>query len=74
MVESDKINPKHYKAQFKGFEIDVFDVCRAFGVIDPEQATMLRYVLRAGKKGDKVEQIQKAIQCGKRWIENITDE
>lgn len=66
----DAVRGDHYQANINGAPVDVFDIARAYCLQDPEQITALRYVLRAGKKGNKPEQISKAIKCCERWLEN----
>lgn len=60
-------NPKHYQSQ-GGLEaitvIEAFDLNFNLG-------NAIKYVLRAGKKGSKVQDLDKAIWYIKREIENL---
>jgi hypothetical protein len=53
---SDSTRPDYYKA--KGMEC--FDVIEAFG-LGFNLGNVIKYVLRAGKKGNKIQDLQKAI-------------
>lgn len=65
--------PSHYTSGRHGIEtIEVMEN----SVEDPAsvyQAQVLKYVARAGKKGDKVEDLKKARQYLNRWINYETD-
>ena len=62
----DVIEPAHNKS-LSG-NMDVFDVAKEFGITNPAQSMALKYVLRAGKKGEYKEDINKAIKCLERAI------
>lgn len=63
---SDPINPSHYKS---AAGIEVIDVIEAFG-LDYHRGNVLKYLLRAGRKGDALTDLRKcewyirrAIKC-----------
>ena len=51
---SDPINPSHYKAG----GLEVIQIIEAFQ-LDYHRASALKYLLRAGRKGDEVEDMKK---------------
>ena len=65
----DKLNK--YKKQCKGIEIDVYDVLKAFNVVNPAIQHAIKKLLAGGKRGYKdVEQdYNEAIQSIQRGIE-----
>lgn len=66
MKETEQVDhPAHYAAG----GIEAIDVIEAFqpGI---HLGTALKYVLRAGRKGDAVTDIKKAIWYLNRWIDN----
>ncbi len=52
---ADPINPSHYKAN----GLEVIDVIEAFG-LNFAIGNAIKYLLRAGKKGDRLEDLKKA--------------
>lgn len=66
----DMVNhPPHYK---RG-GMEAIDVIDAFGGPDPEhyKSTALKYILRAGHKGDEAECLEKAIWYLTRRVNNL---
>lgn len=64
--ENEKVNhPSHYQSS----SLETIQVIEAFG-LGFNLGNAIKYTLRAGKKGDKVEDLQKAIWYLKREIEN----
>lgn len=61
-------HPKHYQAA-NGME--VIDVIEAFG-LNFRLGNAVKYILRCGRKGDKVEDLRKARWYIVREIESIT--
>lgn len=58
ILSTEQVNhPQHYQTD-KG--IEAIDVLEAFFDKDPMLWTACKYLLRAGKKGDKVEDLRKA--------------
>lgn len=56
----DPINPPHYKTPSG---MDVFDVITDWKITNQPQGHGLKYLLRAGQKGDYCQDIDKAIKC-----------
>ncbi len=56
-IKNDPINPNHYKTN-SGLE--VIDVIEAFK-LGFKLGNAIKYILRAGKKGSRVEDLKKAI-------------
>jgi hypothetical protein len=52
----DPISPSHYKAG----GMEAIDVIEAFG-LDYHLGNATKYILRAGKKGDRIEDLRKAV-------------
>ena len=68
---TDPINPTHYKAN----GMEAIDVMEAFGLTSNYyRSSALKYVLRAGKKGDDKEDLQKAIWFLQREIDKLMKE
>jgi hypothetical protein len=66
----DMVNhPKHYNVE--GYE--VIDIIEAFG-LNFAMGSALKYLLRAERKGNKVEDLKKAIWCIQREIDNCEKE
>jgi hypothetical protein len=66
----DMVNhPKHYNVD--GYE--VIDIIRAFGLNFP-MGSALKYLLRAERKGKKIEDLKKAIWCIQYEIDNCEKE
>jgi len=66
----DNINhPEHYKG--KGLE--AIDIIEAFE-LNFSLGNALKYILRAGKKGDRIEDLQKAIWYLNRELEKENNE
>lgn len=63
---SDPINPSHYKTE----TIEAINVIESFN-LDYHLGNVVKYILRAGKKGNKKEDLQKAEWYLKRAIERI---
>lgn len=65
----DKINK--YKKQCKGVEIDVYDVLKAFNVVNPAIQHAIKKLLAGGQRGykDVKQDYNEAIQSIKRGIE-----
>jgi hypothetical protein len=55
------IKPSYYKAIIKGVEIDVIDIINAFG-LSFCLGNALKYILRAGKKDDRAQDLKKAVE------------
>lgn len=64
-MKKDKINPDHYKAK----QFQVIDVIEGFS-LGFCLGNVLKYVLRAGKKGNALEDLKKARWYLNREIEN----
>jgi hypothetical protein len=60
----DPINPAHYRAG--GFE--VADIIEAFG-LNWRMANVVKYALRAGRKGDRLEDLKKCLWYVQREID-----
>ncbi len=60
----DSINPDHYKAN----GLEVIDIIEAFK-LDFRLANSIKYILRAGKKDDAKQDLEKAIWYVRRYIE-----
>ncbi len=56
-------SPPHYSgAKFKGLDIQPVDVAEAFGLMHNNyRCTAFYYVMRAGKKGNATEDLEKAV-------------
>jgi len=66
IAQPDMVNhPKHYNVE--GFE--VIDIIEAFN-LNFAMGSALKYLLRAERKGNKVQDLQKAIWCIQREINN----
>ena len=63
---SDPINPSHYKSG----GIEVIDVIEAFE-LGYRLGNVIKYVLRAGRKGDALEDLQKAAWYLDREIDKL---
>lgn len=63
---TDALSPSYYKAG----GIESWDVIEAFG-LSYHCADALAYILRAGKKGDKKQDLQKAIRHLQREVEEL---
>lgn len=66
----DMVNqPPHYK---RG-GMEAIDVIDAFGGLDPEhyKSTALAYILRAGRKGEEAQDLEKAVWYLQRRINNL---
>jgi hypothetical protein len=46
---------EHYRVMFNGFELDPYEIACAYGMTDQMQFTILKKVLKAGKRGHKDE-------------------
>lgn len=70
-VAKNEDKPNKYKKQCKGIEIDVYDVLKAFNVVNPAIQHAIKKLLAGGQRGYKdVEQdYNEAIQSIKRGIE-----
>lgn len=64
----DEIRPDYYKAN----GLEVFDVIDAYN-FNFNLGNAFKYIARAGKKGDKVEDLRKAITYLNREIEKCQD-
>ena len=58
--------PSHYRAKA---DFDVIDFCKAYD-LNFNLGNVVKYVARAGKKGDKIQDLKKAINYLTREIEN----
>lgn len=68
-MDSDKlINPTYYK----NGQIEVIDIIETFK-LDFHLGNVVKYVLRAGKKGDKQEDLTKALWYLQREISNLQE-
>lgn len=56
METKDNINPKHYKEHPSG--IECIDITKHMGFC---LGNAIKYIWRAGKKGDAIEDLQKAV-------------
>lgn len=70
-VSKNEDKPNKYKKQCKGIEIDVYDVLKAFNVVNPAIQHAIKKLLAGGQRGYKdVEQdYNEAIQSIQRGIE-----
>lgn len=70
-VSENEDKPNKYKKKCKGIEIDVYDVLKAFNVVNPAIQHAIKKLLAGGQRGYKdVEQdYNEAIQSIKRGIE-----
>lgn len=70
-VTKNEDKPNKYKKQCKGIEIDVYDVLKAFNVVNPAIQHAIKKLLAGGQRGYKdVEQdYNEAIQSIQRGIE-----
>ena len=66
---SDPINPPHYKSG----GIEVIDVIEAFE-LNFRLANVIKYVLRAGRKGDALEDLEKAAWYLDREIDKLEEQ
>ena len=66
---SDKINPKHYQSHPSG--IECIDITEHMGFLD---GNAIKYIWRAGLKGNKVQDLKKAIWYIEKLIEKDTQE
>jgi len=65
----DSVNhPEHYQSD----NMEAIDVIEAFN-LNFSEGSAIKYILRAGKKGDRVEDYEKAIWFLERLIENERD-
>jgi dUTP pyrophosphatase len=64
----DGKTPEYYRLYVRGVDIDVFDVAEAAG-LTPAAGMALKYLIRAGKKGDALDDLKKAVRCIEREIE-----
>lgn len=68
---SDTVNhPRHYTST----KYEVWDVLDEFFPDDPHKWAAGKYLLRAGKKGDEIEDLQKLIQFAERRISVLEQE
>ena len=66
----DEINPRHYQTEGG---LEAIDVIEAFGyAANHYRANALKYILRAGRKGDAATDLQKCIWYIQREIKNGT--
>lgn len=66
MEEADPINPAHYK--MGGME--VIDIIEAFG-LDYHRASALKYLLRAGRKDDELQDMRKCAWFVNRSVQRL---
>ena len=62
----DNIKPSHYKTD----SIDVIDVCKILD-LNFNRGNVLKYISRAGKKQNELEDLNKALEYLKREINHI---
>lgn len=70
-VSKNEDKPNKYKKQYKGIEIDVYDVLKAFNVVNPAIQHAIKKLLAGGQIGykDVKQDYNEAIQSIKRGIE-----
>ena len=66
-------NPVHNPAHYKSGGIEVIDVIEAFD-LNFRLANVIKYVLRAGRKGDALEDLEKAAWYLDREIDKLESE
>ena len=66
-------DPVHNPAHYKSGGIEVIDVIEAFN-LNFRLANVIKYVLRAGRKGDALEDLEKAAWYLDREIDKLEDE
>lgn len=59
MKKENVIKPEHYQGTYQGSPIETIDVIEAFDLAF-NLGNAIKYILRAGKKGDKIEDLHKA--------------
>lgn len=59
--------PKYYKIEIKGVPLDVIDIANAYN-LSFMKGNALKYILRAGKKDNAIQDLKKAIECLNREI------
>ena len=63
-MQSDPVNPSHYKGDYAMRVIEDFE-------LDFLKGTVIKYLLRAGKKDDELQDLQKAEWYLQRKIANL---
>lgn len=61
----DPTNPEHYKTN----GLEAIEVIEAFFMHSPHLANVFKYIARAGKKDNEVQDLKKAAWYLDRWIE-----
>ena len=59
MKKENVVKPEHYQGMYQGTTIEAIDVIEAFDLAF-NLGNALKYIVRAGKKGDKIEDLHKA--------------
>ena len=67
ITSSNPIIPDHYKSSDK---MDVIDVCKVLD-LNFNRGNVLKYIARAGKKDDELQDLNKALEYLKREIKYI---
>lgn len=65
------IKPAYYKINIKGVPVDVIDIANAYN-LSFMKGNALKYILRAGKKDNLIQDLKKAIECLQREIDYET--
>jgi hypothetical protein len=59
---NNPIRPDYYRRTIKGVEVDVIDIIQAWE-LSFCLGNALKYILRAGRKDDRKQDLNKAIEC-----------
>lgn len=75
VINEDYQKPNKYKKQCKSIEIDVYDVLKAFNVVNPAIQHAIKKLLAGGQRGykDIVQDYNEAIQSIQRGIELVSE-
>lgn len=66
----------HYEREWKGVKLDVYRICKLYGIADPAVQHALKKLLRfgEGRHKSRAQDIREAAQSLRRWLEMLDEE